>query len=67
MNALSRRDMLGMLGMAPLAGGVTQSFAADAACARAGRSDSSECADTFGQGPTAYPGTAFTQYPVDHP
>ena len=30
MNALSRRDMLGMLGLAPLAGGVTQSFAADA-------------------------------------
>ena len=29
MNALSRRDMLGMLGLAPLAGGVTQSFAAD--------------------------------------
>src|SRR3981189_1297811 len=29
MNALSRRDMLGMLGMAPLAGGVTASFAAD--------------------------------------
>ena len=29
MSALSRRDMLGMLGMAPLAGGVTQSFAAD--------------------------------------
>jgi protein SCO1/2 len=31
MNALSRRDMLGMLGMAPLAGGITQSFAADSA------------------------------------
>ena len=29
MSALSRRDMLGMLGMAPLAGGVTQSFVAD--------------------------------------
>ena len=29
MNALSRRDMLGMLGMAPLAGGITQTFAAD--------------------------------------
>jgi len=29
MNGLSRRDMLGMLGMAPLAGGVAQSFAAD--------------------------------------
>jgi protein SCO1/2 len=29
MNALSRRDVLGMIGMAPLAGGVTQSFAAD--------------------------------------
>jgi protein SCO1/2 len=33
MNALSRRDMLGMLGMAPLAGGVTQSFAADSLAA----------------------------------
>jgi len=29
MNALSRRDMLGMLGMAPLAGAVTPTFAAD--------------------------------------